>query len=304
LYKILGKQHWIGVLLWSNQFYGICALLIAIESSVLILHAIPPFPILACIHLSTVLFYTNAYLLENVGGIYNERTSWYLKNKKYLLFRQTVYFGALLYYFFTRINLGRVYENNSFFAPIALCISLLVCVFYYLPHFFPKYTFSSRNNGVLKTISIAWVWTFTTCIFPLWFAPNFKTVEFGISCWLYTIQLFIFIFILAILFDIKDVNRDQHEKISTIYLKVGKEKFNTRVLLPILILYGTLHFVDYIFFQHAIIFLVIQLLITFLVFIVSKIVMKMKSIYMNIILIDGLMIIKAFLSLIYFFFLQ
>jgi hypothetical protein len=63
--------NWKGIFLWSNQFYGICAVLLAIETNLVLFHKMPNSFLLIFIHLATVVYYTHAYFHEHHDGIYD-----------------------------------------------------------------------------------------------------------------------------------------------------------------------------------------------------------------------------------------
>jgi 4-hydroxybenzoate polyprenyltransferase len=116
--------------------------------------------------------------------------------------------------------------------------------------------------------------------------------------WIHFAQLFLFILILAILFDIKDIERDQDDAVSTIVIRIGKNKLINSIITPILIVYGFAVTLEWKMANLSFTFLGMQMILLVLVYIVSKKVISIYSIFKNILLIDGLMIIKAILSII------
>jgi hypothetical protein len=295
----LVQINWKGLLFWSNQFYGICAVSLAIESSLKLFHTLPSLTILILIHLATVIYYTHAYLLDRKEGIYNERSSWYLKHKKYIYARQIVFTLFGIYIAFFKINIFDLLVGSNILFWVLILITLFFCFFYYLPTVAPRKKNLIRNFGYLKSISIAWVWSITTCVIPIWLMGKFNPVLTHFSFWFHFIQLFLFIFILAVLFDIKDINRDQQELVNTIAVKMGKDEILKRVVLPVLILCTILAVIQNYILQESFFVLLPQLLLMILVYWVSTLVIGIRSIFYNIILIDGLMIIKVILSSIF-----
>jgi hypothetical protein len=293
-------MNWKGLLFWSNQFYGICAVGLAIESSLKILHALPSIPALVLIHLATVIYYTHAYLLENKEGIYNDRSVWYLKHKKYIYTRQIIYTLITIYIAIFKCKIFSLFAGSTFLVWLLILITLFFCSFYYLPTILSKKKNIIRTSGYLKSISIAWVWTITTCVVPIWLSGNFTLIVVHLSFWLHFIQLFLFIFILAVLFDIKDINRDQQELVNTIAVTMGKDEIRSRIVLPLLILYAIFAIIEIQINQQSHLFLLPHLVLLILVYWVTKLVLGIRSIFLNIIFIDGLMIIKVILSSILF----
>lgn len=295
---MLYKINWKGLFLWSNQFYGICAVLLAIESSLQILHKIPPIALLVLIHFATVLYYTHAYLLERKDGIYNERSSWYAGNKKYLVYRQTIITIAFFYLAFVQCNLLNLIIRSSAWVQLILCLTFLISFLYYLPSFSTQWTNIFRRLGILKSITIAWAWTFTCCFLPIWFSADMDKMLFSVEFWLHLIPLFLFLLVLAILFDIKDFNRDQTEQIYTIAVKMGKDRIVHSIILPILLVY--LLFIGYDFYvvHKSLLFLLQHIVLTVWIYAIARVVLNKNAIYLNIILIDGIIIVKVILSLV------
>jgi len=294
------KINWKGLLFWSNQFYGICAVCLAIESSLQLLHVMPSIYTLLLIHIATVIYYTHAYLLDRKEGIYNERSSWYLKHKKYIYTRQIIYTLIGIYIALFKCNIVDLFFSSIISFWILVAITFFFCFFYYLPTIVSNKKNIIRTSGYLKSISIAWVWAIATCVIPVWLSGKFNLIVATIPFWFHLIQLFIFIFVLAVLFDIKDINRDQQELVNTIAVKMGKDKIRTRIILPILILSSILALIEIQFLNESFFNILPQLLLLVLVYWVSKLIMGVQSIFYNILLIDGLMVIKVILSSIFF----
>lgn len=290
------KINWKGILFWSNQFYGICAVLMAMESSMYLLNKLPSYPILLLIHLLTVIYYTHAYIMEQKEGHPNERTVWYIKNKKFIYSSQVVFTLCCLYLSIVPCKLIELLSTAPISILIILSITILFCSLYYIPHFI--YKKNIRKLGIIKSISIAWVWTVACCIIPIWMMGGYNLIATSFIFWIHFAQLFLFILILAILFDIKDIERDQDDAVSTIVIRIGKNKLINSIITPILIVYGFAVTLEWKMANLSFTFLGMQMILLVLVYIVSKKVISIYSIFKNILLIDGLMIIKAILSII------
>lgn len=290
------KINWKGLLFWSNQFYGLCAVLLTVESSVKILHAIPPLSVLVLIHYVTVIYYTHAYIMENKDGIYNDRSLWYVNNKKYIYYSQVLYTLLCFFIVILQCKLLSLLANSSLLLWTLLFITMLFSLFYYKPTLAPKKKNIIRSFGMIKSISIAWVWAITCCLVPIWITADYEVILSHLPFWLHFIQLFIFIFILAVLFDIKDIGRDQLEQINTIAVKIGKHEIASRIVIPALVIYTILILLEWHILHASFLFVLVQLLLVILIYKVSKFILDIPSILKNILLIDGLMIIKAILS--------
>lgn len=295
------KSNWKGILLWSNQFYGICAALLAVDTGITLLHKVPSVFALLLVYLVTIIFYTHAYLQESNGGIYGERSEWYQKNKNYLNIRQIVFTIACLYLMFIHFNGWLLFWSAGLIIKIILTASFLISAVYYVPYKFLSITLSFRKLGLLKSMSIAWVWAITCCFVPFWIEENssFSLRLTTIQFWNYFFQLFIYILMLAILFDIKDLFRDKEEAINTLVVKHGVRKTVHSFILPLLFIYAIITLFIYFNEQYKFTYLVAHSILIIATYWVALQIEKIKSIHGNILLIDGLMYFKAILSIVY-----
>ena len=291
--------NWKGLLLWSNHFYGLCSILLSIESSVILTGSFPSFLILALIYLSTVAYYSYAYLRETKSGIYDDRSKWYYHNKKYLIVRQGILVMAVLYIAILKLDGIKLFFSQSASIQFVLLFSCLLSVFYYLPNYNSRKLQSIRKWGISKSISIAWVWTVTCCLLPILLATKIDNHNIaGIThSTLYLFQLFVFILLLAILFDIKYLARDKEELVNTIVLKYGVKYTIQKFATPLIGIYIFISGVIYYLYQQSIGYLLSHILLIVILYFVMTAITKIKSIHYNILLIDGLMIVKALLGI-------
>lgn len=293
--------NWKGLLLWSNHFYGLCAILLSIESTLILTGSCPSFFTLAFIYLSTVAYYSYAYLKETQSGIYDERSNWYHKHKNYVIIRQVLLVMVVLYIAILKLGGIKIFFSLNASVQSVLLVSLLLSILYYLPNRNTKNIKSVRNWGIAKSISIAWVWTVSCCLLPIILAikiDNHAIVGI-VHCVLYFTQLFIFILLLAILFDIKDLARDKEELVNTIVLKYGVKNTIQKFALPLVSAYTFISCLIYHFFDQSLLYLLSQILLIVLVYFVISIIIKVKSIHYNILFIDGLIIVKSLLGIAY-----
>ncbi len=293
--------NWKGLFLWSNHFYGLCATLLAIESVEALFNKMPSIYVLAIIYLSTVVYYTYAYLNEPTDGIYNERGNWYAKNKKYLFLRQGLFTLAILYLAIFKLNVIGLFFAFPFWIKCLLLCSLVIAASYYSPLINSKLLRGIRTWGVMKSASIAWIWTVMCSLIPLLLSMKSETMSFLLTAHflLYFSQLFIFILLLAILFDIKDLIRDKAEMVHTIVIKYGVDYTIQKLATPLVRAYFIISCIIYYLYHQSIIYLLAQLLLVITVYFVISVIQKAKSIHYNILFIDGLMIVKALVGIVY-----
>jgi hypothetical protein len=291
--------NWKGIFLWSNQFYGICAVLLAIETNLVLFHKMPNSFLLIFIHLATVVYYTHAYFHEHHDGIYDERSKWYQNNKQYLKIRQFTFTCICLWIGFLKLDLLNLFFHTTLWIQLILLLTVFISTIYYIPnfHFLPLKSF--RHNGILKSISITWVWSIICCLLPIWFTlgKNFTVILYKYIFWNHFIYLFLFILVLSILFDIKDLYRDKKELINTIVAKHGIPFTINSIILPLLTVLLFFVIVGYVYQVNTKPQLIANMAILGLTYYITQKVIYQKTIHVNMLLIDGLIMIKALLSI-------
>lgn len=289
------KINWKGLILWSNHFYGICAVLLAIESNFILIQKMPNLFLLLFIHLATVVYYTHAYLQEVHDGVYNERTTWYQNNAKYLIIRQILFICLSIWIGLFKLDILNLFYHATLWVKCIMLLTIFISAIYYLP----KYSIFSfnifRHIGILKSISIAWVWSIISCVLPIWFElhENFTHILNTYIFWDHFIFIFLFILILAILFDIKDLYRDKKELVHTIVAKYGIDFTIHKIILPLLCILFLFVLLGYILHINSGWQLIINLLILGLTYLVARKVIHYDAIHTNLLMIDGLIVIKA-----------
>jgi len=280
------------VLLWNNHFYGFCVSGLALCSSLYLTDHALNIIFLATIYIATVLYYTQAYMNEVVTEHNQERANWYQKYKVHFIKRQWILLGVAAILLLTSI----------FKYPNLLHLDALTIVFL-LTSAIASYLYNStsfKKNGFLKSAVIAYVWTIVGGYVPFYLnlkIGNSVNISF-ITIALYLIQLFIFIFLLAILFDIKDMPSDKKNKIQTIPIQIGLNKLMPKIVLPILLIYIFIDVFQYIAQPYSFVVLILNCFFYFLIYIVAKLAINEYNISRSIIFIDGLMLIKALIGII------
>lgn len=289
------KINWKGLILWSNHFYGICAVLLAIESNFMLIQKMPNLFLLLFIHLATVVYYTHAYLQEVHDGVYNERTTWYQNNAKYLIIRQILFICLSIWIGLFKLDILNLFYHATLWVKCIMLLTIFISAIYYLP----KYSIFSfnifRHIGILKSISIAWVWSIISCVLPIWLElhENFTHILNTYIFWDHFIFIFLFILILAILFDIKDLYRDKKELVHTIVAKYGIDFTIHKIILPLLCIQFLFVLLGYMLHVNSGWQFNINLLMLGLTYLVARKVIHYDAIHTNLLMIDGLIVIKA-----------
>lgn len=276
----------IGILLWNNHFYGIGIVGLSICSSLYLTEQLPSLTFLAMVYFGTVVYYTNAYFNENINEQNKDRAIWYQNNFAYLKTRQRVLGIAT-----AAILIFSIYQNPSLLSFNIISLGLLgfSLLLSYL-YSFPKF----QNNGLLKSAIIAFVWTIIGAYLPVYFHQSGKFENMNtIVTALYCLQLFLFIFLLAVLFDIKDIKTDLSGNKKTLVIKIGLNNIMPFLVLPYI---GISLIIDYKLansFSFTSIIWLLHYIFYLIVYLVSKKALTESKISSSILLVDGLMLVKA-----------
>lgn len=281
----------IGVLLWNNHFYGICIVGIAMSSGLFLTGHLPSIVFLTMAYIATVAYYTNAYFNESVNEHNQDRANWYQKNYHYLKTRQWLLIAALLMLISKTILDHPQLLKLDYTTIIILTCSFVFSILYNHTNF--------KKQGMLKSLVIAFVWTILGGYMPVYFNTAIDTgvTQPILTQVLYLVQLFLFIFLLAVLFDIKDMKKDQMSQIQTIPIQIGLMHIQHRLVSPILLLSIVIDLFLAEQFHYNVLAWVIQGIFYFVVYRSAILAIKEEVIAKSILLIDGLMILKAVMSI-------
>ena len=192
-----------------------------------------------------------------------------------------------------------LFFHTTLWIQLILLLTVFISTIYYIPnfHFLPLKSF--RHIGILKSISITWVWSIICCLLPIWFTlgKNFTVILYKYIFWNHFIYLFLFILVLSILFDIKDLYRDKKELINTIVAKHGIPFTINSIILPLLTVLLFFVIVGYVYQVNTKPQLIANMAILGLTYYITQKVIYQKTIHVNMLLIDGLIMIKALLSI-------
>lgn len=291
------------LIFFGNYFYGCCTVALAIEANVqlnLPLNSIYFYVLLFC---ATVLFYTYAYIEEKNTALikstkphFNKRSKWYFENKALIKKMQrilTIICAALILFF-----LIEYYDNVLIVTPLqitGLVFTGVVAFAYYGISLGSSFKINTRSTGWLKPFAIGLVWATAVTYFPvLWYQveQNVHYTFTQINLWFF-IKNFMYISLLAILFDIKDYAADHNRKLKTFVVQMGLHKTIFLLIVPLTIL-GFLSLIAFAVLMH---FPTLRIAINSIPFVLLVIValsmQRRKSILYYLAVIDGLMLVKA-----------
>lgn len=290
------------LIFFGNYFYGICSVALMIETGIILKIPLPPIVFFILVFMATVWFYTKAYIQQNKTSTPNERTSWYLKNRKHILNAQMGFIIAIPV--LAVLLLPNVFKSVQLISPLQwlfLSIPILLALGYYGIN----EQLNFRRFLFLKPICIAVVWSFVACLLPLIYyqLQSNQMLNIESKTWWWAVVNFTFFLCLAIVFDVKDFAADVNVSIKTFVTKFGLKQIILKVLLPLsLIAIITFSFFYGRYFGFGLSYLINLIPYLLLITIILSL-HKPKSIFFYLIVIDGLMFAKAIISLLTFKFL-
>lgn len=281
---------------FGNYFYGICAVALAIEASLQQGYPLDPFYFYIIIFCATVWFYTLAYISDAKTIGTNARTNWYSKNARFVRWSQR----SLLCLFTVAcmVLIIRAGKQMKFITPgqwLLIVLFPLVGVFYYGISYKVAKQINLRKVGWLKPFVIGFTWAGIANVYPVIFYGIIHHIETPVHLMnlLLFFKNFMFISVLCIMFDIKDYASDANHQIKTFVVEHGLRHTIFYILLPLSIA-GLGSFLFWGYLNHFSAMKMLLNIIPFLCMIMVAYSMhKRKSILYYLVLIDGLMLLKA-----------
>jgi len=286
----------IAYIFFSNYFYGLCAVALSIEASLQQRIPLNSLSFYIFIFALTALYYTKAYITEKRKGKGNPRSDWYWENKNFVVGSQAfltaivfMYIGIILYKHFSFVL------HLPFLHWVLMLIFPFFAALYYGINLRVLSKFRLRNVAWLKPFIIGFVWAGLVNIYPMIFYDIEHELVYvpDIIGILLFIKNFMFVTVLSIMFDIKDYAADHNLQLKTFVVKVGLRKTIFMILIPLSLL-GLSSFILFGILRHFSLLKISLNVIPFILLImVAYSLHKRKSIFYYLIVIDGLMLVKA-----------
>jgi hypothetical protein len=223
---------------------------------------------------------------------FNERLTWYSINESIL--KRIVY---LLLAVMAVLVIGSVYSNSKallklrFIEWAQLGIFPLVAFLYYGVNS----TYSLRKIGWLKPFIIGFSWAGLATIYPaiFYYVENNAIQDYFLVRGLLFLKNFMFVTVLCVMFDIKDYADDFNQQLKTFVVSAGLRRTIFRIIIPLTI-FGLASFLGYAFNRQFGTGKILLNIIPFIgVLIVAYSLRVRRSIYYYLIVVDGLMLLKA-----------
>jgi hypothetical protein len=244
-----------------------------------------------------IVYYTYAYS----GGSgkpdhSNARSNWYYSNRSFVLVSQlvlsTVAVVMAIWLIISNVN---ALPDLPFYYWFIVALVIVTALLYYglMPGLF--FHINLRDTGWLKAFVIGFLWACCANLLPvlaLKVERNVSIMEPGLLFWGF-IKNWMFCSVNAIMFDIKDYADDSNRKLKTVVVRLGLHKTIFYVLFPLLTV-GALWVVTVTRFYHFRLPAVLLNLVPFICFLFASYSLhKHKSILYYLVVIDGILLIKA-----------
>jgi 4-hydroxybenzoate polyprenyltransferase len=272
--------RFIDLLLYTSVFAALCATALCMATERLISNTTPM--VVNSLHL---------LVLGSTLAVYNTPRIAKMLSRKQAGKRE--YHNWYIFFFCVGIIIaGTGLYRQTTTMLIACCMLGIVAFSYFLPVLPFKNRKRLRDFGGIKIIVLTGVWTVATSILPiLYWQKNIADYPLEI-----TIR-FVLVFILCVLFDLRDMQPDLKSSIYTIPNKVGIEN-SYRLIYATLVLFVILSVLQY--FRHPVSGRLVSAAITAAAtWLVTQYVKKQPGDRVYLLLVDGVMLLYALLVLLY-----
>jgi hypothetical protein len=292
----LARHALIQFIFFGNFFYGLCSIALAVEAAVQQKYPLNSWSFYGLLFTATVLYYMYAYLVSNPHDATSERIRWYYSRKKFMvLFQILLILLALVCLINMTINCWKSLATvNTVQIVLLLVFPLTAALYYGIDHGVLK-NINLRQQGQLKPFIIGFAWAGPVTLYPVLFYCLENNIPFALTLvsGLLFLKNFMFISMLSIMFDIKDYAHDHRQRLGTFVMRAGLRRTIFSILVPLSLL-GLGTFITYgltrDFSAMKIAFNVLPFLLLMLV---AWSLARRRSILYYLVVVDGLMVIKA-----------
>ncbi|AMP97777.1 hypothetical protein AY601_0836 [Pedobacter cryoconitis] len=287
---------------FGNYFIGLLAVALTIESTLQLKVPFNSLNYYTLLFLAPIVYYTYAYMgATNSQKTQNPRTAWYAEHRSFIRVSQlllSLICGGLIFYMAGSNFEAILHLPLEYWMVVGVIIAMAVLYYGLVPVFF--FNLNLRNTGWLKPFIIGFVWAATANLLPL----ILLKIEAGTDVTRTTLWYFLFVknwmfcTVNAIMFDMKDYAIDSNNQLKTFVVRIGLKKTIFYVLIPLLIT-GIISLLVFANIEHfppsRIFFNLIPFVLTALV---AYSMNRRKKIFYYLIVIDGLIMVKAICGII------
>lgn len=282
------------IFFYGNIFYGLCTVALCIETNLRLGIALNNIRFYILIFLATIVYYSRIYYRSSKHINPDDRSNWYRENRAAIK-AALIICGIVI----TAILLLILYKKRNSLGLLDASNLLLLLLF---PLFGVMYSFrifrvrKLRHFGWLKPFIIGLVWSGVVTVFPLvlWqlnYGQKLKQTVLPTGfLWL---QNFLFISILAIVFDIKDCNSDRKLRLNTYPALWGINNTICYFIVPLTLLCLACLAVFNYWYGIPLLLTIVQSIPCLVLLIMSKSLSKQRHLLFYLAAIDGLMFLKA-----------
>ena len=274
----MGIKKLLEFILFTSIFVAGCAVAFCMETNILLGVPLNNFSFYAFVFGATIVQYNLHYIVKKVAAKDSARLRWSLRNKNIHLILLIA--GSFLILF----SLFSFHLEHFFILFILGCVSFLYS-FPFLPFAKKK---RIKDYGFLKITTLALLWTLVT----VWFPVSGHAYDTGLFIFVF-IKRLLFMFILCLLFDMRDIEVDNSEDIKTLAVVLGHKKSYTLSYL-LLFVFVLLSIAQYFYFPQMR-FLIPMILSAAAAFVTIEITKKSNSDFVYLAGIDGMMLLQAIL---------
>ena len=265
-------------ILFGSIFIAICAVGFCMESSIMLGVPFNNYNFYFFVFGASLVQYNLHYLVKKTAVRDSARLAWSQKNKNIHFILLVAGILIILISFFN-------FHLKHF--AILFCLGLVAVLYS-----FPFIPFGKRKRikdyGFFKIITLSLLWTLVT----VWFPVADMNVEIKLFIFVF-VKRFIFMFILCLLFDLRDIEIDKKENINTLAVILGKKRSYLLSYVS-LIVFIILSFAQYFYLPQT--GILIAMLISALATVITiELTKKTNSDFIYLAGIDGMMILQAVL---------
>ena len=271
------KKAW-ELILFGSIFIASCAVAFCMETNILLGLPLNHFSFYCFVFGATLVQYNLHYLVKTIAVKDSIRLAWSQRNKTIHLILLITGIILILFSFF------------SFHLKHFMVLFCLGCVAFL--YSFPFLPFGKKRRikdyGFLKIITLALLWTLVT----VWFPVNSMRYDPYLFLFVF-VKRFVFMFVLCLLFDVRDIEIDGKEKINTLAVMLGKKK-SYSVSYLLLIVFAIFSFAQY-FYLPQTGFLIAMLISAIATYVTIEFTKRNNSDFIYLAGIDGMMLLQAML---------
>lgn len=282
---------------FGNYFIGLLAVALTIESTLQLKVPFNSLSYYILLFLAPIVYYTYAYMgAKDSQKTQNPRTAWYAEHRSFVRMSQLVLSlicGALIFYMVVSNFDAILHLPIEYWIVVGVLVGMAVLYYGLLPVFF--FNLNLRNTGWFKPFIIGFVWAATVNLLPLILLKIQTDTDVAKTTFWYFlfVKNWMFCTVNAIMFDVKDYAIDSNSQLKTFVVRIGLKKTIFYVLIPLLIT-GVLSLLVFARIEH---FPLPRVLINLIPFVLTAIVAysmnNRKKIFYYLIVIDGLILVKA-----------